>query len=68
MKAVRQCDFPNCYASSEQRNKFEKSWKIKKMKIGKKCSCILLKTNITNGYITIYKNQLDLFVFSYFYN
>lgn len=34
------------------------------MKIGKKCSCILLKTNITNGYITIYKNQLDLFVFS----
>lgn len=34
------------------------------MKIGNKCSCILLKTNITNGYITIYKNQLDLFVFS----
>lgn len=33
------------------------------MKIGNKCSCILLKTNITNGYITIYKNQLDLFGF-----
>lgn len=32
--------------------------------MGKKCTCILLKTNITNGYITIYKNQLDLFVFS----
>lgn len=34
------------------------------MKIGKKCSCILFKTNLTNEYITIYKNQLDLFVFS----
>lgn len=32
--------------------------------MGKKCTCILLKTNITNGYITIYKKQLDLFVFS----
>lgn len=32
--------------------------------MGKKCTCILLKTNITNGYITIHKKQLDLFVFS----
>lgn len=35
--------------------------------MGKKCTCILLKTNITNGYITIYKNQLDLFVFSFIF-